>query len=301
MNTRSGSSNPVRLVLAALVALAVVGFTGCSNDSTSESAKESTTTSAAAESTTTTAAKAKLKILVSNDDGYNAPGIDALVRALSDLPDTEVVVAAPATQQSGKGSSVTEGELKATEEKMLGGHPVFAVQGTPADSVNWALDGGIDLKPDLVITGINAGQNLGAIADQISGTVGAARAATARGIPALATSLGSVGPQNINDPGPDSAFELAATFVVDWVKEHRDDLLAGKYAGDSPLLENLNVPLCTTGEPRGVAEVTLSPGNENAVAAQDCASTVAQPADDINAFINGFVTISSVPLARVGG
>lgn len=297
MRIRNGSTSVVHLLAVGLLAVATLGFVGCSSDSDNESA--STTSTPSTESTEAPAEP--LKILVSNDDGYNAPGINALVNALTALPDVEVVVSAPATQQSGKGSNVTEGELTATEEKTLDGYPAFAVQGTPADSVNWALDGGVDMKPDLVITGINSGQNLGKIADEISGTVGAARAATARGIPALATSLGSDSTTDINEVTNVKAFDTAAGFVVDWVKEHREGILDGTYSGDSPLLENLNVPMCTAGELRGVAQVELAQTSDRALDPQDCTSTVAQPSDDITAFINGFVTISSAPLVQVGG
>lgn len=293
-----------RALAAATLSFALLGVNACSSDSNATKADggAKTTSSAAAPSSSDSVAKKRvLKILLSNDDGYNAPGIDALVRALTALPDVEIVVAAPATQQSGKGSTVTEGELSATEEKTLSGYPAFAVAGTPADSVDWALDGGVDMKPDLVITGINAGQNLGKVADSISGTVGAARAATARGIPALATSLASDNPDNINEVLDVSQFDNAAKYVVDWVNEHREGIFEGKYSGATPLLENLNVPLCTAGTIRGVAQVELAPTGDFAVAAQNCESTVPQPSDDITAFNNGFVTISPVPLTPAGG
>ena len=304
MRIRNGSTSVARVLAVGLLVVASLGFVGCSSDSDSKSASTASTpsTESSAPSTESTEVAAEaLKILVSNDDGYNAPGINALVNALNALPDVEVVVSAPATQQSGKGSNVTEGELTATEEKTLDGYPAFAVQGTPADSVNWALDGGVDMKPDLVITGINAGQNLGKIADEISGTVGAARAATARGIPALATSLGSDSDTDVNEVNDVKAFDTAAGFVVDWVKEHRDGILAGTYSGDEPLLENLNVPMCSEGEPRGVARVELAPTSDHALDPQLCTSTVGQPSDDITAFVNGFVTISTAPLVQVGG
>lgn len=303
MNNFFSTSGPRRLLvsLMAITALTAVGCSSGSDSADTNKPAEKSTTTAAANQSTTAPAKDVLKILVSNDDGYNAPGIDAVVRALVAMPDTEVVVSAPATQQSGKGSKVTDGELKSSEQKTLSGHAVFAVEGTPADSVNWALDGGVDMKPDLVITGINSGQNLGSIADQISGTVGAARAATSRGIPALATSMGSDSETNVNEVINVDAFETAAKFVADWVGEHRDGLLEGKYKGDTPLLENMNIPICAVGQPRGVAQVELAQTNQYAIAPQDCQSTLAQPADDITAFNNGFVTISSVPLVSAGG
>lgn len=300
------------VVLSSVIALFAAGAASCSDGSSDSAAKadgasdeyspamaaEGDAADIAADGGTSNGDVRPLRILVSNDDGYDAPGIDALVRALAAMPDTEVVVSAPATQQSGTASSVTEGELTASEKTTLSGHPVHVVEGTPADSVNWALDGGIDFEPDLVITGINAGQNLGLIADRISGTIGAARAGTAHGIPALATSLGGESVETVNDPVDIPAFEIAAAYVAEWVKEHRDDLISGDHLREHAMLENLNVPLCSEGNPRGLARVELSESGENSISPQDCTSVVPQPEDDINAFINGFVTLSSVPLEQ---
>jgi 5'-nucleotidase len=268
---------------AAVATGLVLALFGAACGGSDESGDATTTT---AEATSTTEAEV-LTILVSNDDGYAAPGIDAVVRALDELPDTEVIVAAPLENQSGSGSKTTEGELAVTEVETASGYPAHAVDGFPADAVNWALDGGIDQTPDLVITGVNSGQNLGAVGDQSSGTVGAARAGAARGIPALATSTG------LNDAAD---YDLAAEYVVDWVQEHRAAILAGDYSGDAVVVENLNVPVCTAGEIRGVAEVPMSTGTDGAIADQDCTSTLEDPADDIVAFNNGFVSLSTIAL-----
>ena len=269
-------------VLAAVLVLALFGA-GCSSE---ESGDATTTT---AEATTTTAAAAEvLTILVSNDDGYAAPGIDAVVRALSELPDTEVVVVAPKENQSGSGSKTTEGELEIAEVETASGHPATSVAGFPADAVNWALDGGIDVTPDVVITGVNSGQNLGAVGDQLSGTIGAARAGAARDIPALASSTAT------QAEGAD--YDAAAQYVVDWVQEHRQALLDGELTGAELLLQSLNVPVCAAGEIRGEVEVPVSTSTDGAIAPQDCTSTLEDPADDIVAFNNGFVTISDVTL-----
>ncbi len=194
------------VLVASLAVLAAA--VGCSSDDAEDSTATSTTTVAVDEETTTTASEV-LTILVSNDDGYGAPGIDAVVRALTELPDTEVVVVAPAENQSGSGSNTTEGELEVTQVETASGYPVTAVAGFPADAVNWALDGGLEVTPDLVVTGINSGQNLGAVGDQLSGTVGAARAAAAAGIPAVATSTA------LNDAVD---YDVAAEYVVEWVR-----------------------------------------------------------------------------------
>ena len=130
-----------------------------------------------------------LDILVTNDDGYAAPGIDALVERLRALPGVKLTVVAPATNQSGTSDRTTPGPvsaLTATEVTTASGYAATAVAGFPADSVNYALDV-LKLSPDLVVSGSNAGQNLGVVAP-ISGTVGAARTAVRRGVPGVAVS-----------------------------------------------------------------------------------------------------------------
>lgn len=267
--------------------VAVVALLGaCSSE---DAADDTTTTEAESEQSTTTTAEV-LRVLVSNDDGYDAPGIDAVVRALEELPDTEVVVVAPAENQSGSGSNTTDGELEVTEVETLGGHPATAVAGFPADAVNWALDGGIDFTPDVVITGVNSGQNLGAIGDELSGTVGGARAAAANDIPALASSTALEAEE---DP---EAYDLAATYVVNWIEEHRAELVAGELSGETLLLQNLNVPVCADGGIRGLEEVPMSAETDGAIAEQDCTSTLEDPPDDIVAFNNGFATVSDLTL-----
>ena len=101
--------------LAATVCVAVLAA-GCSSDDGGSDDAASDTTEAAAETTTTTAPAETLDILVSNDDGFDAEGIDAVVEALIALPDTNVTVVAPAENQSGSGGNTTPGELTATEE-----------------------------------------------------------------------------------------------------------------------------------------------------------------------------------------
>ncbi|MCX6524388.1 MAG: 5'/3'-nucleotidase SurE, partial [Actinobacteria bacterium] len=180
----SPTSRPRRRVArsasAGLLALALAGglLSSCSSGEGAESSS-STTEKSAQSSTSAVGAETQtlsqiLRILVSNDDGYAAPGIDAVVRALAALPDTEVVVAAPAENQSGSGSKTSEGELQVSEVTTASGYPATSVQGYPADAVNWALDGGMGDLPALVVTGVNAGQNLGSLGNTLSGTIGAA-------------------------------------------------------------------------------------------------------------------------------
>ncbi|MCB9371653.1 MAG: survival protein SurE [Microthrixaceae bacterium] len=283
MRGRTGRIARVALVLAALGLVAA----GCSSDGDGESASSDTT---AAEATTTTAATETLDILVSNDDAYDAEGIDAVVEALSALPDTNVVVVAPAENQSGTGGNTTPGALTATEEETLSGHPVTAVQGFPADSVNYGLENVVEEPPDLVVTGLNEGQNMGPVIDA-SGTVGAARAAVAAGIPALASS------QGIDQEPPE--FEAGVEQVVAWVEEHRDALVAGEA---DVVVTNLNIPSCAEGEVRGLVEVPAATdmGGRDYNAA-DCTSTEEDPPDDVGAFNVGFASIGVIPSEPADG
>ena len=118
-----------------------------------------------------------MRILLSNDDGIEAVGLQALARAVADLG--EVWTVAPATEQSAKSHSFTMHEPLRVNQH---GERRYSVTGTPADAVYLALHGVLPERPDLVVSGINRGSNLGT--DVLySGTVAAAReaAALARG------------------------------------------------------------------------------------------------------------------------
>jgi 5'-nucleotidase len=161
-------------------------------------------------------------ILLSNDDGYRARGIDALRRALSDF--AEVLVCAPEIEQSATSHALSVHRALRLFEH---GEGVFSIDGTPADCVYVALHGKTRLLPrwpDLVVSGVNHGVNLG---DDVfySGTVAAAREAALKGIPALAVSTP-------HDADMDSAAGLAKQVV-------QAVLLRPITA---PLLLNLNVP-----------------------------------------------------------
>ncbi len=269
--------------LVAAIAVVPIILVGCSS---SDDTSSSGTT---VESTTSTAIPEQgvLQILVTNDDGVGAEGISVLTEALVALPDVEVAVVAPATQQSGQGGNETGGQLTGEPTTTAGGYEAIGVEGFPADSVIYALDqDGIDFEPHVVVSGINEAQNLGAVID-VSGTIGAARAAVRRGIPALAVGSGT----------PSFDYATAAAFVTDWLEEHRPGLIDGTYAATDPiLLEGMNVPSCAPGtEVRGLLEVPLAPTGTDAIKDQDCASTLTDPPDDIIAFNNGFVTLSVLP------
>lgn len=129
-----------------------------------------------------------MKILVTNDDGIAAPGIKALAEALLGLG--EVIVVAPDRERSAAGHSLTLHSPLRVFELRPGW---FAVDGTPTDCVNMGIHSLLTDPPDLVVSGINHGGNLG---DDItySGTVAAAMEANLMGIPAIAVSLATFGP-----------------------------------------------------------------------------------------------------------
>ncbi len=279
----------IGLVVVALACVAVIAA-GCSSDDGGSDDAASDTTGAATETTTTAAPAETLDILVSNDDGFDAEGIDAVIEALIALPDTNVTVVAPAENQSGSGGNTTPGELTATEEETLSGYPVTAVQGFPADAVNYGLENVVEEPPDVVITGLNEGQNMGPLIDA-SGTVGAARAAVAQGTPALASS------QGLDEDPPE--FSAGVEQVLAWVDENREALVAGEA---DVAVTNLNIPSCATGEVRGLVEVPVADdmaGRDYNEA--DCTSTEADPVDDVGGFNVGFATIGVIPPTPAAG
>jgi len=164
-----------------------------------------------------------MKILISNDDGFQAPGIVALHAALREIAEVEVI--APEHNNSAKSNALT----LAAPLYVHAAHNGFRyVTGTPADCVHIALKGLLDYRPDLVVSGINNGANMGD--DTIySGTVGAAMEAYLFGIPAIAISQIEKGWANI-----DAAAQVARQLVQRIEREH---MLEGP-----PWLLNVNVP-----------------------------------------------------------
>jgi 5'/3'-nucleotidase len=162
------------------------------------------------------------QILLTNDDGYDAPGLKALTAALEDFATISVV--APSSERSGAAQSLTL-------RQPIVCHPMaerhWAVDGTPADAVIVALHRLLLEKPDLVISGINLGANLGENV-YYSGTVGAAREAALHHIPAFAVSLCS--------KKSDAKFESAAQLA------RRAAELVLKEGLPEQVLLNINVP-----------------------------------------------------------
>jgi 5'-nucleotidase len=127
------------------------------------------------------------KILITNDDGVASSGLLAASEAVKDLG--EVFVVAPATQQSAVGRSMTLFEPLRVARLSFCDTTAYSVNGTPTDSVIIGMFVIMDRKPDLVISGINIGENLSAEAATTSGTIGAALEAANQGVPAIAVSM----------------------------------------------------------------------------------------------------------------
>jgi len=272
----------VRRVLVS-VAVAVVFVSGCGSDS--ESAGDPATTTAGAVTTTEAPPTEPVRVLVTNDDGIGAEGIAAISDALAALEGVEVTVVAPLENQSGSGGKTTTGELAVTDATTATGRASKAVAGFPADAMIWALDqGGVAARPDLVVSGVNFGQNIGP-AVPISGTIGAARAAAARGIPALAVS------QGIGEPAD---FPSAVRFALEWFAEHRDEIAAGTYPVG---VTSLNVPTCTAGEVKPPVSVPVSANADGRdLSKSDCTVEVTGAVDDVSAFTQGVATLTVVGL-----
>lgn len=272
----------------AMMSVLLIGCGGSDEPVTQDAITTTTvlasTTSMATTSTEVAVDDGPLQILVSNDDGYEAGGIDALVEGLSTLDGVEIVVVAPLTQQSGTGSKTTKGDLETSKVELASGQPATAVAGFPADTIRVAIDE-MGITPDLVITGINEGQNVGPVIDY-SGTVGAARAAVARDVAALATSQGTA---------DEIDYELAVPLILDWVSEHRAALLDGSAPVE---VTNLNVPTCSTGDLGELVEIEPDLDGDLAAAlgVQDCTKSGDDFTfeGDLDAFLAGHPTLSTL-------
>lgn len=162
-----------------------------------------------------------MHFLISNDDGYQATGIELLAAAMADIG--EVTVVAPDRNRSGASNSLT---LDAPLYVKKADNGFYYVNGTPTDCVHLAITGLFEHEPDLVISGVNAGANLG---DDVlySGTVAAAMEGRFLGCPALAISLAGENPTH---------FDAAVTVVARMVKAMSENPLA------SDMLLNVNIP-----------------------------------------------------------
>lgn len=178
-------------------------------------------------------------ILLSNDDGYDAPGLRALIEALR--PVGEIVVAAPAADKSGIGHSLILREpIFVNERKQPNGITWYAIDAPPASCVRLAVESLLSRRPDLVISGINRGDNLGTTVYH-SGTLGAAREAALIGLPAIAVSMRG---------DDDKDYRAAATYIRQLLEQLRAQQLL-----QPGLFLNVNIP---AGEHKGVRLTRLS-------------------------------------------
>jgi 5'-nucleotidase len=190
-----------------------------------------------------------MRVLLTNDDGIQATGLNELRRALLEVPGIELAVIAPDANRSASARSITTRQPLWVEEIEFGdGSTGYATDGTPVDCVRFATLGLIGAQPELIVSGINHGANLG---DDItySGTVAAALEGAVLGVPAIAVSQQSKKREMDFRLGREFDFEMAALFVARLVTRlpHRP-LSAGT-------LLNVNCPAVTLEELAG-ARVT---------------------------------------------
>jgi 5'-nucleotidase len=187
-----------------------------------------------------------MRVLLTNDDGIGAEGLHALRRALAEVDDADVRVIAPDSNRSATARSITtRSPLEVEEIELDDGTIAYATDGTPVDCVRFGDLGLIGDRPDLIVSGINHGSNLG---DDItySGTVAAALEGIVLGIPAIAISQQSGSREMGFIPGRQFDFEFAARLGAELVRSSIADPLP------SETLLNVN---CPATEPQGI-EVT---------------------------------------------
>lgn len=191
-----------------------------------------------------------MRVLVTNDDGVEAPGLRALARAIV-AAGHDVTVVAPSGERSGSGAAIGRlhrgGPVRWTPVTWseLPTASVHSVDLPPAAAVYAGSLGAFGAPPDVVASGVNPGLNYGHLVLH-SGTVGAALSAAVLGIPAVAVSVGWG-----EDPHFDTAATLAAAALA-WTA----------HPSDAPCVVNLNVPNLPLGEILGVREARLAPFNE---------------------------------------
>ncbi len=182
------------------------------------------------------------RILLTNDDGIEAPGLAAMHKALSRVG--RVTVAAPATNQSATGHGLTTGQdpILVTTWTDDGGSVWHSITARPATCVSLALENLLSDTPDIVVSGSNHGENLGLVT-YYSGTVGAAREAAFKGIPSIAVSVQDGSPMD---------FEAAAEFTAHLVEKYLKEKLPPQ------TFININYPALPKDQIKGVRIGSLS-------------------------------------------
>ncbi|MCI0402386.1 MAG: 5'/3'-nucleotidase SurE [Acidobacteria bacterium] len=231
-----------------------------------------------------------LFILLSNDDGYDAPGLRALAEALAPLG--TVMVSAPQENNSGVGHATTSREfVRVRTVEIVPGVRGWAIAARPATCVRMALEDFLEGKPDVVVSGINRGENLGIVVNY-SGTLGAAREAAIAGVAAIA----------VSNQGNDAAdYKRTAEFI-------RELILQLKAGGrlKPGLFLNVNAP---AGERKGVMVARQStqatpqlftrapsPRGDLYVWTDYAGRTEDQEGTDVWAFLNGYIAITPLQL-----
>jgi 5'-nucleotidase len=203
-----------------------------------------------------------MRVLLTNDDGIQATGLNAMRQALLEVPRVELAVIAPDSNRSATARSITTRKPLWVEEVEFGdGTTGFATDGTPVDCVRFAALGLVESEPELIVSGINQGSNLG---DDItySGTVAAALEGIVLGIPAIAVSQQARTGQLDFRAGHDwdrPDFEQAAGFVARIVEALEEDPEAAAHRGNEvpmPKGTLLNVN-CPAGRARGARACRL--------------------------------------------
>lgn len=239
-----------------------------------------------------------MNILIANDDGVFAPGIQALAKALRPLG--RVVIVAPESERSGYSSALT---LDRPLRPIQIAQDVWAVNGTPADCVYLSMNGLFNFEFDLVVSGINSGANLG---DDVlySGTVGAAFEGRLMKQPAIAVSLAGSNVrsyENIND------YAVAAQWVHDFIKKGLPNLPARHILNinipDVPELKGEKVtyqglrgqakPITSHVDPRGRQVYWIGLAGE---AVTDPRKTPSHIQSDFFAVANGYVSITPIQM-----
>jgi 5'-nucleotidase len=238
------------------------------------------------------------RILISNDDGVRAPGLAAVAQVLQAIG--QVIIVAPSQNQSGAGHSIITNDPISREDLTLpNGLKAIGLSATPATTVNVAMRNIVKPLPDLVVSGINRGYNLG-LSAYLSGTVGAARQAAIHGVPAIATSLA--------EAGAPKDFVFAAEEVLGVARRVK------QYGLPANTFLNVNIPAMPQGGYRGYRITTqaMRGGGEEQFAETTHPSSgrtiywnvykegaTAPEGTDISAVNDGYVSVTPMKLGEL--
>jgi 5'-nucleotidase len=242
-----------------------------------------------------------MRILITNDDGINAPGLEVLEQIAADLagPEGEVWTVAPAFEQSGVGHCISYAHptmiARLAERR-------YAAEGSPADCVLAAVCDLMDgAAPDLVLSGVNRGNNAGENA-MYSGTIGGAMEAALQGLPAIALSQ-YLGPRTADLADPFEGARRHGATVIRHLLDHGDWSLEG----DFRLFYNVNFPPLPAAQVRGlrvapqgqrkgsrfgVVPYTAPNGRRFMWAAGGSQQAAARPGSDVAVNLDGFISIT---------